>query len=208
MDSNDFLFKKFFYIFVDIDNVFNSLDWVRFTKSALISTTDLFDKTDEERKKYGKYVTKSLTKHPEWQEFYDNKEFIKSKYIRNISPFNVNNFNLLIEKINERFNVNVIFTSSDWRDGFDMKTIPALVKNGFNYKSITIDKTSKATTKCEEILNYMNEIKVINIKSKNYIIIDSNCKDLEKFPPQNLINTSEEFGLTEEIVNEIIKKVL
>ena len=110
--------------------------------------------------------------------------------------------NRLIDDLQYDYNVNVVITSNKWKDYFDLKTLPALVKNGLQYKDIVIDKTPIVNdNKIQEISKYLTQIK----NTENYVILDSNEELKAEFGDDKVILVDKyHFGLTDELVDNYL----
>ena len=153
--------KKFFYIFIDIKGALYTADWVKFIQAANLCQDD---------QTYAEELDKQLHRHAEWKEYYTKGLYTRSKHIRKICPYNVMSLNDLIFDLQFDYNVNLVITTPKWKEYFDLKTLPALVRNGLNFKDIIIDKTPNINDdRAAEISKYLTQVG----NPSNYLIIDS-----------------------------------
>lgn len=187
---------NFFYVFINIKGALYTADWIKFNQCALQEDQDITSKAE---------LDTILKKHPDWNRFYQAKVFTRSKHIRKICPDNVESLNRLIDDLKLDYNVNLIVTSDKWKDAFDIKAIPALVKNGLNYKDLVIDKTSnKAKSTTDGIKNYLEQVG----NPQNYLIIDY-TEEIAKNFDQNKVIIVDQYatGLNNELVDNYLDSV-
>ncbi|MBE5735030.1 MAG: hypothetical protein E7361_01080 [Clostridiales bacterium] len=182
--------KKFYYIFINIKGALYTADWIKFTQSAVMA---------EEDHEYTKTVHSMLEKHPEWNSYYKTRMYMRSKHIRKICPYNVEALNTLIDELSDNYDINLVVTSHKWKELFDIKTIPALVKNGLDYNHIVLDKTD---TRIEDTTKGIKDYLAQVGNPSNYLVIDYQKELEDSFPSDKLILCEErKSGLNEELVN-------
>ncbi len=185
--------KKFFYIFIDIKGALYTSDWVKFIQAANLQHEDT---------SYAEELDRQLHKHPQWKEYYAKELYTRSKHIRKICPYNVMSLNDLIFDLQFEYNVNLVITSTKWKECFDLKTLPSLVKNGLQFKDIIIDKTPNIRdNRIEEISKYLAQVGNPN----NYLIIDSDEAIRQHFGDDKvLIVDKYSSGLNKNIVDKFL----
>ncbi|MBQ4558502.1 MAG: hypothetical protein IJA61_03920 [Clostridia bacterium] len=184
--------KRFFYIFLDIKGVLYTADWIKFIQASGLSD-DIQYKAELDR---------LLAEHPDWKEFYDKGGYNRPKNVRKICPYNMMSLNRLIEDLQYDYNVNLVITSTKWKEYFDLKTLPALVKNGLQYKDIVIDKTPIINEdKTFEIRKYLTQVR----NTEDYVILDSDERLLNEFDNEKVILVDKHHsGLTDELVDNYL----
>jgi len=184
--------KRFFYIFLDIKGVLYTADWIKFIQASGLSD-DIQYKAELDR---------LLAEHPDWKEFYDKGGYNRQKNVRKICPYNMMSLNRLIEDLQYDYNVNLVITSTKWKEYFDLKTLPALVKNGLQYKDIVIDKTPIINEdKTFEIRKYLTQVR----NTEDYVILDSDERLLNEFDNEKVILVDKHHsGLTDELVDNYL----
>ena len=192
MESNN----QFFYVFLNIKGALYTADWVKFIQASCMEMDD---------SSYSTTVKKLITKHPEWNKYYKNGSYLKQKHIRKICPYNVMALNRLLDDLKLDYNVNLVITSHKWKDSFDLKTIPSLVKNGLNYSNLIIDKTSsRIEDVADGILDYLTHVGNPN----NYLIIDYQDSVLRKFEDYKTIKVDQyELGLEASTVDNYLDNI-
>ena len=188
METNN----RFFYIFLNIKGALYTADWVKFIQSANLSS---------QGEEYQLVLNKMLNSHKEWNKFYNNKGYLKQKHIRKICPYNVMALNRLLDDLKLDYDVNLVITSNKWKESFDLKTLPSLVKNGLNYSGLIIDKTENISDTTEGIKKYLMQVGNPN----NYLVIDYQDSVLNNFDNANVIRVDQhQDGLTNELVDDFL----
>lgn len=125
----------------------------------------------------------------------------KSGTIKNFNPKSIEALNFLIEKLQYTYNVEIVITST-WRINMQ-KTIEILLNNGLN-KTIKINSTEISNypqNRELEILNYLQ-----NNSCKNFVIIDDEMFDFDKYFNKNHIIKTNIFNLS--LNKEMVLKYL
>ncbi len=167
--------KQFFYIFLNIKGALYTADWIKFTSSAVMA---------EEDNEYQATLDEMLLKHPDWNSYYRSRLFLRSKNIRKICPYNVEALNTLLNELKDNYDINLVITSQKWKEMFDLKTIPALVKNGLDYSGIVLDKTDiREEDTAMSIRQYLAQVG----NPSNYLVIDYQNSLAKDFASDKLI---------------------
>lgn len=189
--------NRFFYVFVNIKGALYTADWVKFTQSAI---------QEHEDPTYRENVNMLLKKHPEWSKYYHSQGYNRSKSIRKICPNNIDSLNRLLDDLKLDYDVNLVITSPKWKDSFDIKTLPALVKNGLNYKNLVIDKTNNRDEDiCSGIKSYLTQVG----NPDTYIVIDYQDNVCSSFDSNKIIKVDQySSGLNNTLVDEYLDSVV
>ena len=188
METNN----NFFYIFLNIKGALYTADWVKFIQSANL----------QNEPEYKASLEKLLITHKDWTKFYNQQAYLKPKHIRKICPYNVMALNRLIDDLKLDYDINLVITSDKWKESFDLKTIPALVKNGLNYSGIVLDKTDNYISDTKEgIFKYLRQVG----NPTNFLVIDYQDCVLSGFDESNTLKVDQyKNGLTDEIVDNFL----
>ncbi len=184
--------NRFFYVFINVKGALYTKDWIKFVQASIL----------QEEPEYKEVVDKMLSKHSEWTKYYHAKGYNRTKHIRKICPYNVSSLNRLLDDLKLDYDVNLVITTPKWKEMFDLKTIPALVKNGLNYKNLIIDKTDiKEDNIATSIKSYLSQVGNPN----NFIVIDYDTDVLKVFDNDKVINVDQfAGGLTDELVDSYL----
>ncbi len=187
---------KFYYIFINIKGALYTADWIKFIQSAV----------DQDNPEYKGVLDKMLAKHPDWMGYYKAQGYTKSKSIRKICPYNIDSLNRLIDDLKLDYGVNLVITSQKWKDGFDMKTVPALVKNGLNYKELNIDKTDTfAHDTVDGIHQYLSQVG----NPDTYVVVDYDDEVCSAFDHSKVIKVDQfHNGLDDKSVDEYLDSLM
>jgi len=155
-----------------------------------------------EETEYKEVIDKMLDKHSNWTKYYHAKAYNRTKHIRKICPYNVESLNRLLDDLKLDYNVNLVITTQKWKELFDIKTIPALVKNGLNYKNLIIDKTDiKEENTVNGIKTYLKQVG----NPTNYLVIDYEDSVITAFASDKTLKVDQfNHGLTDELIDNYL----